>query len=38
MDDVIARSESIREREDIVRGAGQGGGDIRNLFETCRVF
>lgn len=38
IDDVIERSESICEREDIVREAVQGGGDIRDLFEKYRVF
>jgi hypothetical protein len=38
IDDVIERSESIREREDIVREAVQGGGDIRDLLKKYRVF
>ena len=38
VDDVLDQSESIREREDIVRDALQDGGSIRDLFEKYRVF
>ena len=38
VDEVLDQSESIREREDIVRDALQDGGSIRDLFEKYRVF
>ncbi len=37
-DEVIEKAESVREREDIVRKALSEGGNIRDLFETYRVF
>jgi len=38
IDEVIERASSVREREDIVRGALDQGGSIRELFEQYRVF
>ena len=38
IDAVIEEAESVREREDIVRGSLQDGGNIRELFEKYRVF
>jgi 4-hydroxy-4-methyl-2-oxoglutarate aldolase len=38
IDEVIARSESVRDREDIVRAQLQEGGSIRELFDRYRVF
>ncbi|MFQ6017476.1 MAG: RraA family protein [Kiloniellaceae bacterium] len=38
VDEVIEKAESVRDREDVVSQALQEGGDIRDLFETYRVF
>ena len=38
VDRVIEQAQSVREREDIVRGALDEGGSIRDLFEKYRVF
>ena len=38
VDEVVARSESVRDRETIVRRALESGGDIRQLFEEYKVF
>ncbi len=38
VDDVIAKAREVKDKEDIVRASLKTGGNIRELFETYRVF
>lgn len=38
LDDVIAKAREVKDKEDIVRASLKTGGNIRELFETYRVF
>lgn len=38
VDDVLAQARAVKDKEDIVRASLKDGGNIRQLFETYRVF